>query len=1188
MIANDEAEDSSCSSTENIPVIWPKPLHDNSTEARSNDETSLVQSSDKYFHQVTVSSEYSSDPSCAHQVQNEREDGNRFRLYLLLLRCIAYPFNPYSQPTTTVFPMRLTKSSYRAICDKIAVALTDPTTEAEFCSCLKWYYKVVLNRNDVIIRATNGEFSLRELRHIFKIHAHRHLCKAGKDSIEESLHSCLSHFDELLDIDSREWFSSRRASTLPRVGLIKNPANNPIMNTDSFYRMFQEILKISPIDHHAIVTEYQINNREEQESVLKQELKARIEKASKPDGFSYIGIFSAERREQICSELVAHIRKLLKKVELPHSPSYPTSHYYSKRKRRSKLRTILSVDVSSESGEDTIPKNNICMKFQLKVTVHEAIDIVGVSEGQSLYCEFQLIGNSHQPLVTDGVTPDDGCARFDTEGSFETSSPVPGLKLQLKVVSKGIFKNDKILGKVVINPCPSAYSFTEMIDMASPDQKQGPRLRITINMKMPPHMKRCGFLYAQGCLVFQEWKKRFFALVYFQKYLLCSYAINGTSPRKVLALDGYTVDYLENTSTAGRNSGQVEFVIFKEPCRIQFGVRDSNERQGWLQWLTRATAQSYKPCPPDSTTSSEGTSLLMLDQLRQFSSTSISDTVHQELLNKLYHMMLNYRMKETVFSRGLFSPDQNYVLEEYCQRYGIRSIFLHLVTLSESVAREWAGHSCDPVMMLSSFTFCKMAINGKVQDHLVVVTTQDSEMFLELCKEIDELLKHKIENFRSCFPFACPKSDLEVSLKLFCAVSKVLLTEGEELSTELRDHNINEMVESLLKKAALCSYKALLNLLSADERTRLLTIPQLIGLTELSVEYMCELHDFFLSDLSQFPMALKIHVDSFWSMLEVDITTTLKQLLLSDLASGEILRVFYKLNHYCITQNLTDGFHFHEKLQQLFLPVVIQYLGVLDSAISRDLQALFLQEKWLQECPCVATIAACLEALHSIQQMIQELQWPDEDINCHLQQRCYAISAEQLRYCTNMTLVHLRSVISEVPQTYDMKLPQQAFSMLCSLCHLQQQAMKLLKPTRREMANYHGDIASFILDACHTAATQISEKASQPLKLLLQQLSQWDTTSGLSKLKKIFYLSSVPVEDYVQCMSTMLEDVVQYCYMSEAQQILLKKWFGLQCASVQLWLKQRPDFSLCPDQYQTISIIMKSAAGYWDGRGAIR
>jgi len=57
-------------------------------------------------------------------------------------------------------------------------------------------------------------------------------------------------------------------------------------------------------------------------------------------------------------------------------------------------------------------------------------------------------------------------------------------------------------------------------------------------------------------------------------------------------------------------------------------------------------------------------------------------------------------------------------------------------------------------------------------------------------------------------------------------------------------------------------------------------------------------------DLSQFPMAFKIHVDSFWSMLEVDITATLKQLRSSDdFASGEVLRVFYRLNQYCITQS---------------------------------------------------------------------------------------------------------------------------------------------------------------------------------------------------------------------------------------------------------------------------------------------
>lgn len=41
----------------------------------------------------------------------------------------------------------------------------------------------------------------------------------------------------------------------------------------------------------------------------------------------------------------------------------------------------------------------------------------------------------------------------------------------------------------------------------------------------------------------------------------------------------------------------------------------------------------------------------MLDQLRQFTSDTISDSTHHELFTRLYHVMLDYRMKENVFSR---------------------------------------------------------------------------------------------------------------------------------------------------------------------------------------------------------------------------------------------------------------------------------------------------------------------------------------------------------------------------------------------------------------------------------------------------------------------------------------------------------------------------------------------------------
>lgn len=108
-------------------------------------------------------------------------------------------------------------------------------------------------------------------------------------------------------------------------------------------------------------------------------------------------------------------------------------------------------------------------------------------------------------------------------------------------------------------------------------------------------------------------------------------------------------------------------------------------------------------------------------------------------------------------------------------------------------------------------------------------------------------------------------------------------------------------------------------------------------------------------------------MEAFWSFLEVDITATLKELFLTDISSGEILKVFYMLNQYCLAQScrqnamlkndalfladltLCDGFLFHKKLQELFLPVVVQYLTKLDTDINTDLRLLFSMEKWPQE-----------------------------------------------------------------------------------------------------------------------------------------------------------------------------------------------------------------------------------------------
>lgn len=44
-------------------------------------------------------------------------------------------------------------------------------------------------------------------------------------------------------------------------------------------------------------------------------------------------------------------------------------------------------------------------------------------------------------------------------------------------------------------------------------------------------------------------------------------------------------------------------------------------------------------------------------------------------------------------------------------------------------------------------------------------------------------------------------------------------------------------------------------------------------------------------------------MEAFWSLLEVDIAGTLKELFLTEISGGEILKVFYTLNQYCLAQS---------------------------------------------------------------------------------------------------------------------------------------------------------------------------------------------------------------------------------------------------------------------------------------------
>ena len=58
------------------------------------------------------------------------------------------------------------------------------------------------------------------------------------------------------------------------------------------------------------------------------------------------------------------------------------------------------------------------------------------------------------------------------------------------------------------------------------------------------------------------------------------------------------------------------------------------------------------------------------------------------------------------------------------------------------------------------------------QEHCEVVTPEEFQQWSQLSGQIELLLADKLENFRTHFPFSCPKDDLKVTMKLFILVRR--------------------------------------------------------------------------------------------------------------------------------------------------------------------------------------------------------------------------------------------------------------------------------------------------------------------------------------------------------------------------------------------------------------------------------
>ena len=200
------------------------------------------------------------------------------QLYLMLARCISFPFNAKYQLETSPPHQKLNATSFKQI-RSVLESLRDGTrdwyqetmlTPAEqrfsrdpqFLECVDWYLENVLQREDLVRKCESGELSVKELEYIFKVCATKLSTYSGEARKLETmeLHTWNNTFRKLVEQSYRVGSSSRshHPPLTQTSSSYLSPVGTSAPNPDKLYKLFQEILKVKSIEHKALYRACQV------------------------------------------------------------------------------------------------------------------------------------------------------------------------------------------------------------------------------------------------------------------------------------------------------------------------------------------------------------------------------------------------------------------------------------------------------------------------------------------------------------------------------------------------------------------------------------------------------------------------------------------------------------------------------------------------------------------------------------------------------------------------------------------------------------------------------------------------------------------------------------------------------------------------------------------------------------------
>ncbi|KAM4651513.1 calcium-dependent secretion activator 1 isoform 38-T38 [Discoglossus pictus] len=637
----------------------------------------------------------------------------------------------------------------------------------------------------------------------------------------------------------------------------------------------------------------------------------------------------------------------------------------------------------------------------------------------------------------------------------------------------------------------------------------------------------------------------------------------------------------------------------------------------------------------------------------EFISSNPCNFDHALLFEMVQRLTLDHRLNDSYSCLGWFSPGQVFVLDEYCARYGVRGCHRHLCYLSDLLERAENGAMIDPTLLHYSFAFCASHVHGNRPDGIGTVTVEEKERFEEIKERLRLLLENQITHFRYCFPFGRPEGALKATLSLlervlmkdivtpvpqeevknvirkcleqaalvnYTRLSEYAKIEGKKremyehpvfcLASQVMDLTIQNQKDAASRPKTKPSpvsppMQTQANMLNQRLKGMPKPIPKNVGrlvtpakkledtirLAELVIEVLQQNEEHHAEVRNAFAWWSDLmveHAETFLSLFAVDMDAALE---VQPPDSWDSFPLFQLINDFLRSDyNLCNG-KFHKHLQDLFAPLVVRYVDLMESSIAQSIHRGFERESWEPVNNGSATSEDLFWKLDALQTFIRDLHWPEEEFGKHLEQRLKLMASDMIESCVKRTRIAFEVKLQKTSRSTDFRVPQSICTMFNVMVDAKTQSTKLCsmemgQEFAKQWHQYHSKIDELIEETVKEMITLLVAKFVTILEGVLSKLSRYDEGTLFSSflsftVKAASKYVDVPkpgmdVADayvtFVRHSQDVLRDKVNEEIYIER---LFDQWYTSSMNVVCTWLTDRMDLQLHIYQLKTLIRVVK-------------